>query len=65
MAGFVVIFGAALSVGLAVGLATCLLYGILAFAAAAIGTALLLAAIYRIGAVRRFAMELMHRITGQ
>lgn len=65
MTALALILGTALSVGLAVGFATCLLYGFLAFVAAALGTALLLAAIYRVGAVRRFAMELMHRITGQ
>jgi hypothetical protein len=32
---------------------------------AAFGTALLLAAVYRVPAVRQFVMRLMHRITGQ
>ena len=65
MGAFALIFPTAIGVGLAVGFATCLLYGILAGVAAAVGTALLLAAIYRVAAVRRLAMELMHRITGQ
>jgi hypothetical protein len=33
--------------------------------AAAVGTALLLAVIYRVRGIRHLAMELMHRITGQ
>lgn len=65
MTAFALIFATAVGVGLAVGFATCLLYGILGGVAAAFGTALLLAAIYRVGVVRRLAMELMHRITGQ
>jgi predicted RNA-binding Zn-ribbon protein involved in translation (DUF1610 family) len=64
MGAFALIFATALAVGFAIGFATCLLYGVLAGGAAAIGTALLLAAIYRVDAVRRLAMELMHRITG-
>jgi hypothetical protein len=65
MAGFVVIFATALSVGLAVGFAAGALLGVVAGLAAVVSTALLLAAIYRVPAVRQVVMEFMHRITGQ
>jgi predicted RNA-binding Zn-ribbon protein involved in translation (DUF1610 family) len=65
MAAFALIFATTLGVGLAVGFATSLWLGLVAALASAIGTALLLAAVYRIGIVRQFAMELMHRVTGQ
>jgi hypothetical protein len=65
MTGFTVILAAALSVGLAVGFASGLWLGLLAAGMAAVATALLLAAIYRVAAVRHLVMELMHRITGQ
>jgi predicted RNA-binding Zn-ribbon protein involved in translation (DUF1610 family) len=65
MTAFAVIFGTALSVGLAVGFATCAWLGVLAGVVAAVGTALLLAAIHRLRFVRQLVMELMHRITGQ
>jgi hypothetical protein len=47
------------------GFETSVWLGLLGALAAGLGTALLLAAIYRVRAVRRLAMELMHRITGQ
>jgi DNA-directed RNA polymerase subunit RPC12/RpoP len=65
MAAFAVILATALSVGLAVGFATDVLLGLLTGLTAAAGTALLLATIYRVSAVRRLVMEVMHRITGQ
>ena len=65
MAGFAVIFAAALGVGVAVGFDAGALVGVLAGVATAVITALLLAAIYRVRPVRQVVMELMHRITGQ
>jgi predicted RNA-binding Zn-ribbon protein involved in translation (DUF1610 family) len=65
MTAFALIFATALGVGLAAGFATSLWVGVLAFFAGAVATALLLAAIYRVGAIRHVAMELMRRITGQ
>jgi hypothetical protein len=65
MAAFVLIFATAVGVGLTVGFAACPLAGVIAAAGTAVGTALLLAAVYRVRGVRRFVMELMHRITGQ
>ena len=65
MTGFTLIFATAISVGLAVGFASCPLLGVLAGVLAAVGTALILAAIYRTRLVRQVVMELMHRITGQ
>jgi hypothetical protein len=65
MAAFAVIFTTALGVGIAIGFATCWWLGLLAGVIAAVGTALLIAAVYRVGAVRQVVMELMHRITGQ
>jgi hypothetical protein len=41
------------------------LLGVLAAVGAAVGTALLLAAVYRVRRVRHAVMELMHRITGK
>jgi ABC-type uncharacterized transport system permease subunit len=60
-----VIFAAALSVGLAVGFAADPWLGVLAGVATAVGTAVLLAAVYRVPAIRQVVMDLMHRITGQ
>jgi hypothetical protein len=65
MTGFTVILAAALSVGLAVGFASGPWLGLLAAALAAVATAFLLEAIYRVPAARRVVMGLMHRITGQ
>jgi hypothetical protein len=65
MTAFVVIFATALSVALTVGFATSALAGVISGFGAAIATAVLLAAIYRISRVRHLVMELMHRITGQ
>jgi hypothetical protein len=65
VAAFTVILAMVFNVGLAVGFAASPLLGLLAGAAALVGTALLLAAIHRVRAVRHVVMDLMHRITGQ
>ena len=65
LAAFAVILTTAVGVGLTVGFATCPLLGVAAGLAAAIATALLLAAVHRNRRVRHAVMELMHRITGQ
>jgi hypothetical protein len=65
MTAFALIFATAVGVGLTVGYATCVVLELLSGAGTAFGTALLLAAVYLVRAVRRIAMELMHRITGQ
>jgi hypothetical protein len=61
MAGFTLILVTGLTVGFARGTE----WGLLFSAVAAAGTTLLLAAVYRVRAVRQFVMGLMHRITGQ
>jgi hypothetical protein len=65
MAAFAVIFTSVVGVGMTVGFASGLWLGLLAAALTALATALLLGAVYRVSAVRRVVMGLMHRITGQ
>jgi hypothetical protein len=52
----------AVRVGFAIGLPFGVWFGLLAFVVTA---AALLAVVYRVGRVRRFVMEVMHRITRQ
>ena len=65
IAAFFVIFTTIVGVGMTVGFAACWLLGVLAAVLTAGATALLIAAVYRVDAVRQVVMELMHRITGQ
>jgi len=65
MAAFAVIFTTVVGVGVTVGFETCPLLGVLASIFTAAATALMLAAVYRVPAVRRVVMEVMHRVTGQ
>jgi hypothetical protein len=65
MAAFAVIFTTVVGVGMSVGFASGALLGLLAAVLTAAATGLLLASIYRVPAVRRRVMGLMHRITGQ
>ena len=65
MAALFVIFTTVVGVGMTVGFAASWWLGVLAAVLTAAATALLIAAVYRVSAVRQVAMELMHRITGQ
>jgi hypothetical protein len=66
MAAFFVIFTTLVGVGVTVGFETSAWWlGVVAAVLTAVATALVIAAVNRIGVVKRFAMELMHRITGQ
>jgi hypothetical protein len=65
MAAFFVIFTTVVGVGMTVGFAASWWLGVLAAVITAAATAVLIAAVYRVPAVRQVAMSLMHRITGQ
>jgi hypothetical protein len=65
MTDFGLIFATAVGAGITVGFAfSSVLLGVPATVGAALATALLLAAIYRVRVVRHAVMEVMHRITG-
>jgi hypothetical protein len=65
MGAFVLILGLAVTIGLAAGAAWGVWWGLLAGFLAAIGTAVLVAFVYRLRPVRNLVMEVMHRITGK